>query len=72
MNSFNSTDRYMRRMKRPTSLVCGVAAMMADKFDWSCLWTRVVWAIAVLMNPAIGLLAYFVLALVLPKWEAKV
>ncbi|WP_076415805.1 PspC domain-containing protein [Shewanella sp. UCD-KL12] len=72
MNSFNSTDRYIRRMKRPRSLVCGVAAMMADKFDWSCLWTRVVWAIAVIMNPALGLLAYFVLALILPKWEAKV
>ncbi len=71
MNSFNSTEKYVRRMKRPSRLVCGVAAMMADKFDWSCLWTRVVWAAVVLLNPAMGLLAYFVLALVLPKWETN-
>ena len=71
MSTFSSTDRYIRRMKRPTSLICGVAAMMADKFNWSCLWTRVVWAAVILLNPAMGLLIYFVLALALPKWEAN-
>lgn len=69
MNSFN---QYKRRMKRSTRLVCGVAAMMANKFNWSCLWTRLVWALVVLMNPAMGLLIYFVLALLLPKWEGQV
>ncbi len=69
MSSFSSMDKLISRLTQPKSLVCGVAAMMADKFNWSCLWTRVVWAALVLMNPAIGLLIYFVLALVLPKWE---
>lgn len=69
MSSFSSMDKLISRLKQPKSLVCGVAAMMADKFNWSCLWTRVVWAALVLMNPAMGLLIYFVLALVLPKWE---
>ncbi|QFU24453.1 PspC domain-containing protein [Shewanella eurypsychrophilus] len=65
------TDKYLRRMKRPSRIICGVAAMMADKFNWSCLWTRLVWALVILMNPGMGLLIYFVLALVLPKWETN-
>ncbi|WP_246033052.1 PspC domain-containing protein [Shewanella canadensis] len=69
MSSISSMDKLISRLKQPKSLICGVAAMMADKFNWSCLWTRVVWAALVLMNPAMGLLIYFVLALVLPKWE---
>ncbi|MBW8182652.1 PspC domain-containing protein [Shewanella nanhaiensis] len=69
MSSLDSLSGYIARMKQPDTLVCGVAAMMADKFDWSCLWTRVVWALAVIMNPSLGLLVYFVLALVLPKWQ---
>ncbi|ASJ95557.1 MULTISPECIES: PspC domain-containing protein [Shewanella] len=62
-------DDLVRRLKNPRSIVCGVAAMTADKFAWSCLWTRVVWAVAAFMNPALVLLVYFVLALVLPKWK---
>lgn len=69
MSSFSSLNRLISRLKQPNSLICGVAAMMADKFNWSCLWTRVVWAVVILMNPGMGLLIYFVLALVLPKWE---
>ncbi|GIU18087.1 PspC domain-containing protein [Shewanella colwelliana] len=65
-------DDLVTRLKRPRRMVCGVAAMTADKFDWSCLWTRVVWALAVAMNPAMGLLVYFVLALVLPKWQREI
>lgn len=45
-------DDLVRRLKNPRSMVCGVAAMTADKFAWSCLWTRVVWAVAAFMNPA--------------------
>ncbi|BAJ00427.1 PspC domain-containing protein [Shewanella violacea] len=71
MSYLSSTDKYMGHMKRPTSLICGVAAMMANKFNWSCLWTRVVWAGVILLNPGMGLLLYFVLALVLPKWDAN-
>ncbi|GIU07065.1 PspC domain-containing protein [Shewanella sp. c952] len=59
------------RLKDPSSLVCGVAASMADKFEWSCLWTRIVCAVAVFCNPAMGLVIYFVLALLLPKWEKQ-
>jgi|GEM_PF-847556 len=69
MSDFSSMDKLISRLKQPNSLICGVAAMMADKFNWSCLWTRVVWAVGILMNPGMGLLIYFVLALVLPKWE---
>jgi len=69
MSSISSMDKLISRLKQPKSLICGVAAMTADKFNWSCLWTRVVWAALVLMNPVMGLLIYFVLALVLPKWE---
>ncbi|MGS0680450.1 PspC domain-containing protein [Shewanella sp. 125m-7] len=60
---------FVERLKDPRSLVCGVTAAMADKFDWSCMWTRVVCAVAIFCNPAMGLVTYFVLALVLPKWE---
>ncbi len=69
MSGFSSMDKLVSRLKQPNSLICGVAAMMADKFNWSCLWTRVAWAGLILMNPAMGLFIYFVLALVLPKWE---
>ena len=64
-------DNLVSRLKRPRTIICGIAAMMADKFGWSCLWTRVVWAVAVIMNPAISLLVYFALALVLPKWDPE-
>ncbi|NRD72734.1 PspC domain-containing protein [Shewanella sp. VB17] len=67
MSSLDSLHGYLSRMKRPERVVCGVAAIMADKFNWSCLWTRSTWVLIVLMNPAIGLLLYFVLALALPK-----
>lgn len=63
-------DDLTDALKRSDSLICGVAATMADKFAWSCLWTRVVWALAVVINPAMWLLIYFVLALVLPKRRA--
>ncbi|MCG9697479.1 PspC domain-containing protein [Shewanella sp. Isolate11] len=66
-----NSDDVISRIKRPTRLVCGIAAMMADKFGWSCFWTRIVWAVAVIMNPAISLLIYFALALLLPKWDAQ-
>ncbi|WP_299790902.1 PspC domain-containing protein [uncultured Shewanella sp.] len=69
MSGFSSLDKMVSRLKQPERLVCGVAAKVANKFNWSCLWTRVVWAALVLMNPAMGLLIYFVLAIVLPKWE---
>ncbi|GIU45336.1 PspC domain-containing protein [Shewanella algidipiscicola] len=60
-------DDLTDTLKRPSSLICGVAATMADKFAWSCLWTRVVWTVAVVMNPAMFLVIYFALALVLPR-----
>ncbi|WP_179025678.1 MULTISPECIES: PspC domain-containing protein [Shewanella] len=63
-------EDVVARLAEPKRLVCGVAAAMADKFDWSCKWTRVVWAVATFMNPAFVLLVYFVLALVMPKWQA--
>ncbi len=58
---------FISKAKRPSCLVCGVAAMMADKFAWSCFWTRVVWVVAVILNPAVSLFVYFALALILPK-----
>lgn len=61
--------RFINRLKDPSSLVCGVAASIADKFGWSCLWTRIVCAVAVFCNPAMGVILYFVLALLMPKWE---
>ncbi|MCE9677588.1 PspC domain-containing protein [Shewanella sp. AS1] len=64
-------EQMSARLKRRPRIVCGVAATMADKFDWSCFWTRIVWALAIIMNPAMSLLVYFVLALLLPKWNAQ-
>lgn len=58
------------RLKNPRRLVCGVAAQMATKFGWSCMWTRVAWMVSTLINPAITLLIYFALSLVMDKWEA--
>ncbi|QSX29516.1 PspC domain-containing protein [Shewanella cyperi] len=57
------------RMHNPRRLVCGVAASLAHKFGWSCFWTRIVTAVLVLLNPAMALLCYFALALVMDKWE---
>lgn len=58
------------RLKNPRSLVCGVAAAIADKFGWSVMWTRVAWMVSTLLNPALTLLVYFALALLMDKWEA--
>ncbi|WP_372872175.1 PspC domain-containing protein [Shewanella sp.] len=58
------------RLKNPRRMVCGVAAAMADKFDWSCMWTRVAWMVFTLLNPAMTLLVYFALALLMEKWDA--
>ncbi|WOT04652.1 PspC domain-containing protein [Shewanella youngdeokensis] len=60
---------FFERVKNPASIVSGVAAAIAHKFEWSCLWTRVVCAVGIFCNPALGLIIYFVLALVLPKWK---
>ncbi len=58
------------RRNNPRRLVCGVAAAMADKFGWSCMWTRVAWMVSTLLNPAMTLLVYFALASLMEKWEA--
>lgn len=58
------------RLNNPRRLVCGVAAAMADKFGWSCMWTRGAWMVSTLLNPAMTLLVYFALALLMEKWEA--
>ena len=62
---------FKARMSDAKPLVCGVAAGMAYQFGWSCLWTRLAWALAVLFNPAMGLVAYFVIALVVKRWERR-
>ncbi|NRD33346.1 PspC domain-containing protein [Shewanella sp. DC2-4] len=61
--------RLKVRMESPERLVCGVAAGMAWKFDWSCFWTRAVWAGAVVFMPSVSLLIYFVLALLVDQWK---
>lgn len=64
--------RVQRRMDNSGRLVCGIASGMARQFGWSCFWTRVAWAGAILFMPGVSLLVYFVLALVVGQWKRPI
>lgn len=64
--------RAQMRIDNSERLVCGVASGMAWQFGWSCFWTRVVWACAILFMPGVSLLVYFVLALLVDQWKRPI
>ncbi|MGK0411601.1 MAG: phage shock protein PspC (stress-responsive transcriptional regulator) [Shewanella psychromarinicola] len=59
--------RLIDRLQDETRIVCGVSAKLAKQYGWSLLWTRVVIVGLVFRNPSIGLLAYFVIAVVMSQ-----
>ncbi|WP_351075151.1 PspC domain-containing protein [Shewanella sp. CAL98-MNA-CIBAN-0140] len=59
--------RLINRLQDETRIVCGVSAKLAKQYCWSLLWTRVVTLGLVVSNPSIGLLAYFVIAVVMSQ-----
>ncbi|WP_351075155.1 PspC domain-containing protein [Shewanella sp. CAL98-MNA-CIBAN-0140] len=59
--------RLIDRLQDETRIVCGVSAKLAKQYGWSLLWTRVVTLGLVVSNPSIGLLAYFVIAVVMSQ-----
>lgn len=61
-------DNINERMQHHSRLVCGVASGMAKQFNWSCFWTRVVWAGAIVLMPGVSLVIYFALALLVKEW----
>ncbi|MCE9687054.1 PspC domain-containing protein [Shewanella sp. AS16] len=61
-----------KRFADEQRLVCGVAAGMATQFGWSCFWTRCAWLGALLINPGLSLLVYFVLALLVSDWKQRI
>jgi phage shock protein PspC (stress-responsive transcriptional regulator) len=59
--------RLIDRLQDETRIVCGVSAKLAKQYGWSLLWTRVVTVGLVVSTPSIGLLAYFVIAVVMSQ-----
>jgi phage shock protein PspC (stress-responsive transcriptional regulator) len=59
--------RLIDRLQDETRIVCGVSAKLAKQYGWSLLWTRVVTLGLVVSNTSIGLLAYFVIAVVMSQ-----
>jgi phage shock protein PspC (stress-responsive transcriptional regulator) len=59
--------RLIDRLQDETRIVCGVSAKLAKQYGWSLLWTRVVTVGLVVSTPGIGLLAYFVIAVVMSQ-----
>jgi phage shock protein PspC (stress-responsive transcriptional regulator) len=59
--------RLIDRLQDETRIVCGVSAKFAKQYGWSLLWTRVVTLGLAVSTPSIGLLAYFVIAVVMSQ-----
>ena len=54
--------RWEYEIKKSSKLICGVAASMAQQFDWSTLGTRIVWGLCLIFAPLITAIVYLVLA----------
>lgn len=63
--------RLEARLADGGRIVCGVASGMAGQYGWSCFWTRLAWLGAVLVNPALSLTIYFLVALLVKRWERR-
>ena len=59
----------MRRLVRPQDrrVVAGVAQGMADYFDVSVLWVRIVWALLFLPGGLPGLVPYLICWVIMPE-----
>ncbi|MGB0892890.1 MAG: PspC domain-containing protein [Parashewanella sp.] len=55
-------EQWQYQMKRSPKIICGVAAYLAHRFDWSPLWTRAVLIGCCLAAPLLTPLVYLVLA----------
>ena len=55
-------QRWEYEIKKSSKLICGVAASMAQQFDWSTLGTRVVWALCLIYATLPTAIIYLVLA----------
>ena len=67
---YGSADSLRGRrlyQNRDKGLICGVCAGVADYFGFDLTVTRVLTALSLLFFPLLTLIAYFVLALLLPK-----
>ncbi|WP_076539099.1 PspC domain-containing protein [Shewanella sp. UCD-KL21] len=53
------------------SLICGASHGLAKQFGWSVLWTRVLTLVAILMSPSIGLIGYFVTAIIMTQKKSR-
>jgi phage shock protein C len=64
-----NTSRLHRSSK--DSMLCGVAGGMAEYFDIDVALMRVAWVLFVLATGGTALLAYIILAVILPKDESR-
>ncbi|MCL1066811.1 PspC domain-containing protein [Shewanella olleyana] len=53
------------------SIICGTTHSVSKQFGWSVMWTRVLTLIAIFLNPTMGLIAYFVTAIVVSLQKTK-
>ncbi len=61
--------RIEARLRDARPIISGVASGMANKFAWSCFWTRLAWGVGTIMNPMLGIAAYIALAMFGPSWS---
>ena len=55
-------QRREYEIKKSSNLLCGVAASMAQQFDWSIPGTRIVWGLCLIFAPLTTAVVYLILA----------
>ncbi|GIU48709.1 MULTISPECIES: PspC domain-containing protein [Shewanella] len=58
-------------LKADKSIICGATNSVSKQFGWSVMWTRVLSLLAICLNPTMGLIAYFVTAIVVSQQKTK-
>ncbi|MCC4834088.1 PspC domain-containing protein [Shewanella sp. 1_MG-2023] len=58
-------------LKSDKSIICGAVNSLSKQFGWSVMWSRVLTLIAIFLSPTMGLIAYFVTAIVVSQQKTK-
>ncbi|WP_144211270.1 PspC domain-containing protein [Shewanella donghaensis] len=66
----NLTD-IEKCLKADDSIICGASHSLAKQFGWSVLWTRVLTIVGICMSPTIGLIGYFVTAIIMSQKKSS-
>ncbi|KPZ72173.1 MULTISPECIES: PspC domain-containing protein [Shewanella] len=66
--NMSDVENYLKAKKR---LVCGACLSVAKQFGWSVMWTRVLTFIAIFLSPTVGLIGYFIAAIIVSQQQSR-